>query len=117
MATTVLGLVQQAAGEMGLAVPAVLTGNAPADSSQLLYLANALGQELSRRHAWQALTKQYLFTVNATSIAGIDATFGIAGPGINQATYVSGTPSGSTIPLSQPASSTNTGATYTLAKV
>jgi len=134
MATTVLGLVQQAAGEMGLAVPAVLTGNAPADSSQLLYLANALGQELSRRHAWQALTKQYLFTVsatsitantsagsssltNASSIAGIDATFGIAGPGINQATYVSGTPSGSTIPLSQPASSTNTGATYTLAKV
>lgn len=134
MSSTMLQLVQQATGEMGLNVPTYVAGNTNQDVIQQLALLNAAGRELTRVYEWQAMSKQYIFTVsyttitadttsgstsltNCSSIAGIDATYQITGSGINQATYVSGTPSGSTITLSQPATSTNTTATYTLGKV
>jgi hypothetical protein len=132
--TTMLQLVQRATGEMGLAVPTYVAGNTSTDVIQQLALLNAVGNELQREYIWQALNKQYIFTVstakiagtttqgssnltNVSSIVGIDSTYQISGLGINQATYVSGTPSGSTIPLSQPATSSNVGATYSLTKV
>lgn len=131
---TMLQLIQRATGEMGLSVPNSVAGNQTQDVVQQLALLNAVGNELSREHDWQALSTAYTFTVefatitgdtvvstsnltNASSISGIDATYQISGLGINQATYVSAAPSGSTIPLSQPATSTNTGGTYTLTKV
>lgn len=132
--TTMLQLVQRATGEMGLNVPSSVAGNQTQDVVQQLALLNAVGNELAREHQWQALSKAYLFTVafstitgdtvvgtsnltNASSIAGIDTTYQVSGPGINQATFVNSAPSGTTIPLSQPATSTNTGSTYTLSKV
>ena len=131
---TMLQLVQQAAGEMGIAVPTYVVGNTTQDTTQLLALLNAVGYELQREHIWQALNKQNIFTVtgatitgdttigsssltNASSIVGIDSTYQISGDGLNQATYVASAPGGSTIPLSQPATSTNVGSTYTLSKV
>lgn len=134
MSATMLQLIQRATGEMGLSVPSSVAGNSTQDVVQQLALLNAVGNELARQHEWQALNKAYTFTVqfstitgdtvvdtsnltNASSISGIDATYQISGLGINQATYVSAAPSGSTIPLSQPATSTNTTATYTLTKV
>lgn len=134
MSSTMLQLIQQATGEMGLSVPTYVAGNVAQDTIQQLALINAAGRELARQYPWQALNKQYIITVsyttitanttsgstsltNCSSIAGIDATYQISGAGINQATFVSGTPSGNTIPLSQPATSTNTGQTYTLGKV
>lgn len=132
--TTMLQLVQQATGEMGLAVPTFVAGNTASDTVQQLALLNAVGYELQRQHEWQALVKQHIITVtgatitgdttsgstsltNASSISGIDTTYQISGLGINQATYVAAAPSGSTIVLSQPATSSNTTATYTLSKV
>lgn len=132
--TTMLQLVQRATGEMGLNVPSAVAGNATQDVVQQLALLNAVGNELAREHQWQALSKSHLFTVafatitgdtvvstsnltNASSISGIDTTYQVSGIGINQATFVASAPSGTTIPLSQPATSTNTGATYTLTKV
>lgn len=132
--STMLQLVQQATGEMGLAVPNAVAGSTSTDTIQQLALLNAVGYELLRKHPWQALNNAYIFQVdvititgnttlnssnitNASSIVGIDSNYQVAGLGINQATYVSGTPSGSTIGLSQPATSTNTGATFTLTKV
>ena len=132
--TTMLQLIQRATGEMGLAVPSSVAGNTTQDVVQQLALLNAVGNELAREHQWQALNKAYTFSVsfstitgntvvgtsnltNASSIAGIDTTYQISGPGINQACFVSSAPSGSTIPLSQPATSTNTGGNYTLTKV
>jgi hypothetical protein len=134
MSSTMLQLIQQAAGEMGLAVPTYVAGNAQADVVQQLALLNACGREISRAYIWQALSKQYIITVsytsitgnttsgstsltNCSSISGIDTTYQISGTGINQATYVAASPTGSTIVLSQPATSTNVGATYTLGKV
>lgn len=132
--TTMLQLIQQATGEMGLAVPTAVAGNTQTDVIQQLALLNAVGYELQRQHTWQALNKAYIFQVdvititgdtvlnssnitNASSIVGIDSNYQVAGLGMNQATYVQGTPSGATIGLSQPATSTNTGATFTLTKV
>lgn len=132
--TTMLQLIQQATGEMGLPVPNSVAGNSATDVVQQLALLNAVGYELTRQHQWQALSKSYIFTVstttitgdtvigtsnitNASSIVGLDTTYQIAGDGLNQATYINSAPSGSTIPISQPATSTNTGATYTLTKV
>jgi hypothetical protein len=129
-----LSLIQRATGEMGLNVPSSVAGNQTQDVVQQLALLNAVGNELAREYQWQALSKSYLFTVafstitgntvvstsnltNASSISGIDTTYQVSGPGINQATFVASAPSGTTIPLSQPATSTNTGSTYTLTKV
>lgn len=131
---TMLQLIQQATGELGIPVPSYVAGNTTQDVTQQLALLNAVGYELSKLYPWQALNKQHIITVsyttitgdttqgstnltNASSIVGIDDTYQITGSGINQATYVSGTPSGATIGLSQPATSSNTGATYTLGKV
>ena len=132
--TTMLQIVQQATAEMGLAVPTAVASSTNVDTVQQLALLNAVGYEVQRQHDWQALNKAYLFTVsttsitgdvtsasssltNASSISGIDTTYQIVGSGLNQACYVDSAPSGSTIPLSQPATGTYTGATYTLTKV
>jgi hypothetical protein len=131
---TMLQLIQQATGEMGLSVPTSVIGNSQTDVVQQLALLNACGYELTRQHPWQALNKAYLFTVsftsitgdvtkgssnltNASSIAGLDATYQISGNGLNQACYINSAPSGATIPLSQPATATFTGSTYNLTKV
>lgn len=133
MSATLLQLVQSATAEMGLPVPTAVAGSVDPQVVQLQALLNAGGAELCREFPWQAINKQYIFTVSYTSItgsttlgsstlttastAGIDATYQVAGLGINQATYVSAVPSGTQITLSQPATSSNTGATYTLCKV
>lgn len=131
---TMLQLVQQATGEMGLAVPTAVASSTASDTVQQLALLNAVGYELKSKYQWQALNKAYIFTVstdsitgdtvlgtsnitNASSISGLDTTYQISGTGINQATYIASAPSGSTIPLSQPATVTATGSTFTLTKV
>lgn len=132
--TTMLELIQQATAEMSLPVPTFVAGNTQVQVIQLLALMNSVGYEVYRQHQWQALNKAYLFTVsqisitgntttgvasvtNASSIAGITTNFQISGPGINQATYVDSAPSGSTIPLSQPATANTTTGNYTLTQV
>ena len=133
---TMLELVQQATGEMGLAVPTAVASSTSADTVQQLALLNAVGYELLRKpqQGWQALQQVHMVTVdvvtltgdttsgvssitNASSIVGLDTTYQVTGLGINQATYIASAPSGSTIPLSQPAISTATGTTFTLTKV
>lgn len=134
MSSTMLSLIQQATGEMGLSIPTYVAGNNQQDVVQQLSLLNAVGREVSRDYIWQSLTKQNIITVsytsitadtvagsnnliNCSSIAGIDNTYQLTGAGINQATYVTGTPAGSTIVMSQPATSSNVGQTYTFGKV
>lgn len=130
--TTALQLIQQATGEMGLAVPTVAVGSTNSDVIQQLALLNAVGYELQRKRDWQALVKQHIQTVSYTTVTGdtvagsttvsnvtvgsIDATYQITGTGINQATFVTGTGANS-LTLSQPATATATGTTFTLGKV
>lgn len=134
--TTMLQLVQQATGEMGLVVPTAVASSTSADTIQQLALLNACGYELQSKpqQGWQALQKTYMVTVSTTtitgntviatsnitgasSIVGLDTTYMLSGIGINQATYIASAPSGATIPLSQPATVTATGSTFTLTKV
>lgn len=134
MGMTLLQLVDTACAEMGLGQPSSVIGNPATDTIQQLALINAVGGELVRGYQWQALSLQHMVTVSSTTItgnttqgsstldgiastAGIDATYQISGLGLNQATYVSAVPGGTSLTLSQPATSTNTAATYTLGKV
>lgn len=132
--TTMLELVQQATGEMGLQQPTFVAGNTAQDTIQQLALLNAVGYELFRQYLWQASVGQYIVTAstatftadtvegsnlltNVSDTTGVDNTFQITGAGLNQACYVNSVPSASTVELSQPATSTNVGQTYTLGKV
>jgi hypothetical protein len=120
---TLLQLVQQATGEMGLAVPTQVAGNTSTDVIQLNYLINATGYELSREFPWEALNREYRFytqyqqsngvvTANSATITGVDAAvvtainaatatnWMITGTGINQDTYIV-TATGTTVTVSQ----------------
>ena len=118
-----LQLVQQATGEMGLAVPTQVAGNTSTDVIQLNYLINAAGYELSREFPWEALNREYRFytqyqqsygvvTAGSSTITGVDAAvvtainaaiatnWMITGTGINQDTYIV-TATGTTVTVSQ----------------
>lgn len=134
MSMTMLEIVQQAVGEMGSgAVPSSVAGNQNQDTVQQYYLLNGLGGSLARDFIWQALVGQYIVTVSYTTLVGdvtinsttmvvsstatIDNTYGISGTGLNQACYVSSIDSGTDLTMSQPATATATGQTYTFTKV
>lgn len=59
MASTLLSLVQQASAEMGLSIPNTVVGNTAADTQQMYYLINALGNEMAREYPWEALNIEY----------------------------------------------------------
>lgn len=116
--TTMLQLIQQATGEMGIAVPTVVAGNTTQDVVQLLALLNACGYENLRKHAWRELTKQHAFytqfltttgtyTTAARTItsipttAGLDTTYMVTGTGINQNTFISTVDSGTQVTVDQ----------------
>ena len=133
MSATLLQIIQAAMGEMGLSSPTLVVGSSDQQVTNMLALANACGEELCREYPWQALNKPYIFTVQYSTItgsttlgsttlttastSGIDTTYQISGPGINQATFVDAVPSGTTLTLSQIATSTQTSQSYTLCKV
>jgi hypothetical protein len=136
MSSTMLQLVQQATGELGLAVPFSVAGNTAQDTTQQLALLNAVGYELVREPAfnWQALTTEYRFTslwtiqtgnvtngsaviTNIPSTAAIAAgTYMVTGNGINQDTYVQSVDSPNQITISQPAAASGTAVSLTFAK-
>ncbi|MCA3159298.1 MAG: hypothetical protein ING31_06845 [Burkholderiales bacterium] len=60
---TLLELIQQVTGELGLLPsPSVVVGNTDPQVVQLLALANRLGRDISRQYEWQKLNKEYSFT-------------------------------------------------------
>lgn len=133
MSSTMLQLIQQAAGEMGLNIPVSVAGNQTQDVVQMHALLNAVGYEAQRKFIWEALAVQYITTVSFTTLTGsttedsttmalsstasIDNTYGIQGSGINQACYISAVVNGTTVTLSQPATGTYVNQQYTLTKV
>jgi hypothetical protein len=134
--TTMLQLVQQATGELGLAVPTQVAGSTAQDTIQQLALLNAVGYDLLREPAfnWQALTTEYRFTslwtqqtgtvtngsaviTNIPSTAAIVAgTYMVTGTGINQDTYVQSVDSPTQVTLTQAATASGTGVQLTFAK-
>lgn len=123
MASTLLQLVQQATGEMGLTQPTQVVGNTAADVVQIYALMNSVGYEIQRDHNWEALDKEYRFyTVyttltctlveNSTSVTTVESTTGLSnlyivtGTGINQDTYVNTVTGANSLTLSQAATQT-----------
>lgn len=122
---TMLQLIQQATGELGLAVPNYVASNTATDTVQQLALLNAVGYEAIMGNAsisafnWQALTTEYRFTTqwvqltgtttnNSAVVTGLSSTSGITagtymvtGNGIQQDTYVKSVDSSSQVTLTQ----------------
>lgn len=131
MALTLLQLVQQASAEMGLAIPNSVVGNTAADTQQMYYLANAMGNELAREYPWEALNTEYRFfsqyvqsdgvaIVDNATLTGIDpnavifinslgaTNFQVQGIGVMQDTYVVSA-SGTSVTLSRPCTQSGAG--------
>jgi hypothetical protein len=123
MASTLLQLVQQATGEMGLNQPTQVVGNSSSDVIQLYSLINSVGYEVQRDHNWEALDKEYRFytvyetltctlvedSVNVTTVestTGLSNLWIVTGTGINQDTYVNTVTGANSLTLSQAATET-----------
>jgi hypothetical protein len=134
-----LQLVQQVTAELNLAVPTYVTGNTSQDVQQVLALMNASGYELVKETDWQALEVEYRFYTDAVTFVGatvsdnsyniivtgnataLNGNYSITGTGVNQDTYVSSVTYNagtnlSTIVMSQLASGTYTGVTFTFSQ-
>lgn len=134
MSATMLQLIQQATGEMGLSVPTSVASNTTADVVQQLALLNAAGYELIREYEWQAKNKIYTFTTTVVTTTGtltsgspiitaipttaaLSTLFQVTGVGVNNASYVSSVDSGTQITMSQDATASGTAVTLTFSKV
>lgn len=71
MSYTLLQLVDQVSGELGLTQPTVVIGSSNNQTLQMLALANRLGKDLVRDFEWQRLVQAYIWqTQNAVSTTG-----------------------------------------------
>lgn len=133
MSSTLLQLVQQGMGEMGLSVPTTVVGNTNQDVIQCLSLINAVGYEMIRKHQWQWTSKVNLFqtnyvtttgnvTANSAIITNIPSTsslstyFTVTGTGILNNSQVSSVDSSTQITMQQQASTSGTGVSLTFSQ-
>ena len=139
MSSTMLQLVQQTTAELNLAVPTYVAGNTNQDVQQVLALMNRTGYDLVKEHDWQGLELEYRFYTDAVTFVGdtvsensyniivtgnataLNSNYSIQGTGVNQDTYVSSVTYDaglnlSTIVMSQLASGTYTGVTFTFSQ-
>ena len=65
MAYTLLQLVDQVSGELGLSQPAAVIGSTNNQTVQLLALSQRLGKDLVREYEWQRLVKAYVLQTTA----------------------------------------------------
>ena len=71
MAYTLLQLLDQVSGELGLAQPAAVVGSTNNQTMQMLALAQRLGKDLVRDFEWQRLVRAYIMqTTAAVSTTG-----------------------------------------------
>lgn len=136
---TLLTLVQQACGEIGISQPTQLFGSTDDQILQFIALANREGREFSqadkRGSGWQTLHKDYTFltqggitsigvttngstVITMTSTAGISAnTWAVSGNGLANTAYVMSVDSSTQITMNLPATLTATGVTFTFGKI
>lgn len=134
MSATMLQLVQQATGEMGLTVPSAVAGNQATDTVQQLALLNAVGYEIQRQWQWQAMTKINLFNTayltttgnvtsgsaiitNIPSTATLSTRYQAVGVGVNNASYIQSVDSPTQVTLTQAANASGTGTSLTFSQV
>jgi len=134
MSSTVLSLIQQATGEMGLTVPTVVVGNSSQEAVQQLALINAVGNEIQRQFIWQHSTVQYRFnaqflnttgdTVNGSPVvtnipdtSTLSALYQVTGTGINNNVNVLSVDSPTQVTLDQPCTATGVGVALNFGQV
>jgi hypothetical protein len=71
---SLLSLVQEACGRIGILKPAAIISNTDPQIIQLLSLANKEGQLLAKRAPWTALQLEGTFTTVATETQGTMTT-------------------------------------------
>lgn len=130
---TLLELLQQAVGELGLPIPVAIVGNTAQDTVQQFRVINACGRDLAALHNWQALQIAYRFTtsylsatgttVNGSAVitglsstTGLDSTYMLSGAGIPQDCFVVTVDSPSQVTVNQPLTASGT-STITFGKV
>lgn len=64
---SLLSIIDEACGRMGLPQPTVVIGSSDPQVKQLLTLANVAGRDLAQSYNWQALTGQQTFTTVAAN--------------------------------------------------
>ena len=139
MSSTMLQLMQQTTSELNLAIPTYVAGNPSQDVQQVLALMNRTGYDLVKEYDWQGLQLEYRFYTDAVTFVGstvsdqsynlivtgnataLNSNYSITGTGVNQDTYVSsvtynGGNNTSTIVMSQLASGTYAGVTFTFSQ-
>jgi hypothetical protein len=132
---TMLQIVQQATGEMGLSVPTQVAGNTATDVVQILALLNSVGYELMaiNDHDWQKAIVEYRFDTEVTdttgdttnnsaiitnipSTTGLDTTFMVLGTNVPQDTYIASVDSATQVTLTNALTGTETGAAIQFCK-
>jgi len=134
MSSTMLQLIGQATGELGIPTPATVIGNPVADVTQLLALMNACGYELIRAAEWRAMASQHLFsteyltttgtwTTAARTISGIpttaalDTTWQAVGAGIGQNAMIVSVDNANQVTLNQDITAAGVAATVYFQKM
>lgn len=126
MSMTLLQLIDQVSGELGLLQPAVVVGSGTNQTMQLLALTQRLGRDLIREFEWSMLTYPYIFQTSAgvtftgTTVSGSSVITGIAdtngwavgdvitGTGIPAYAEIRSLDSSAQITITQPASASGT---------
>lgn len=134
MSATMLQLIQQATGEMGLSVPSSVASNTTPDVVQQLALLNAVGYEINREWQWQAQSKINMITtavvtttgtlVNGSAVvtaipstASLSTLFQASGVGVNNATYIQSVDGATQITMTQPATASGTAVSLSFSQV
>jgi len=134
MSSTMLQLIGQVTGELGIPTPATVVGNPVADVTQLLALMNACGYELVRAAEWRSMASQHLFsteyltttgtwTTATRTISGIpstatlDTTYQAVGDGIGQNAMIVSVDNANQVTLNQDITADGVAATVYFQKV
>lgn len=134
MSYTLLQLVDQVSGELGLTIPSIVVGSPANQTIQFLALAQRLGKDLIRDFEWQRLVKAYVFTTssavtatgdvtaNSAIITNLSTTTGLAvgnvitGNGIAPYAEILTIDSSTQVTMNTPATTTGTTVSLTFAK-
>lgn len=133
MSYTLLQLVSQVSGEMGLAQPSVVIGSTTNQTIQMLALVQRLGKDLVREFEWQRLQKIRVFqttaattttgnlTSGSTTVSGIPSTAALSaglvmtGTGVAPYAEIASVDSSTQVTMTMPATATGTGTSLTFA--
>ena len=134
MSSTMLQLIGQVTGELGIPTPATVVGNPVADVTQLLALMNACGYELVRAAEWRSMASQHLFSTeyltttgtwttaartisSIPSTATLDTTYQAVGDGIGQNAMIVSVDNANQVTLNQDITAAGTAATVYFQKM